>query len=162
MIRPSLWAAFGVALRVLLFLIPLVVLVAIPVSKGASFGAPDGPLILAFVDNIEFVIGVLIAFAPAVKIAFTRYTLDAEGIRVRSQVLQKQEQRVPWEKVTALRHRRSLLDRLVGLGRLDVVAYGERGTVLKLVGLRDDGALRDLVARRMRESASVEALFRGD
>jgi uncharacterized membrane protein YdbT with pleckstrin-like domain len=97
-----------------------------------------------------------------VQIAFTTYTFDDDGLIVRTQVLARSERRVPWEKVTALRHRRTWLDALLRIERLDVIAYGERGTTLHLVGLRDAAPLRAEVARRMRETATVEALLRSD
>jgi uncharacterized membrane protein YdbT with pleckstrin-like domain len=92
----------------------------------------------------------------------TRYELDAEGVRVRSSVIARSEERVAWEKVTLLVHRRGLVDRVLGIEALDVVAYGVRGTTLRLVGLRDARPLRDYAARHMRESASVAALFDND
>lgn len=162
-VRPSLWAILQRLVEVFLALLPLAVSLAVALlAQGGGDLARDGPLLILLLENLQFALVLLVAFAPAVQVAFTRYTFDAEGIRVRTQVLQKSDHRVPWEKVTALRHRRTLLDRLLGLGRLDVIAYGEKGTVLRLVGLRDDGALRDLVARRMRETASVAALVGND
>ncbi len=162
-VRPSLWAALEVLAKVFLALTPIAVPVVVSLALSGRLDLRrEGPLIVVLLDNLELLFAALLAFAPVVKVAFTRYTFDEEGIRVRVQVLGRTDQRVPWEKVTALRHRRGILDRLLGLGRLDVIAYGEKGTVLRLVGLRDDRRLRDLVARRMRESASVASLFRND
>ncbi|HET6399233.1 MAG TPA: PH domain-containing protein, partial [Candidatus Thermoplasmatota archaeon] len=96
------------------------------------------------------------------RLAFTRYHLDDEGVRVRTAFLGRSERRVPWGKVTLVRHRRTLLDRLFGLSRVEIVAYGDRGAVLHLTGLRDARPVRQRAAMQMRRSASVAGLFRND
>ena len=160
-VKPSLWAGIGMVGEVLAVLLPFIPILGIPLLVYADRGM-SGPWWIVLLDRIELAYGLLFAFAPVVKVAFTRYTFDDEGIRVRVQILSRTDQRVTWEKVTALRHRRTLLDRLFKMGRIDVIAYGERGATLKLVGLRDSDRLRGLVAQRMRESASVASLFRSD
>ncbi len=159
-IRPSLLAAVDtvgkVAGAIAAFLLPVVVPAIIQgkaVAAAALFGA--GQLLGLY----PALIAVLF---PAVNLAFTRYEVADDGIRVRSQFLQKTDRRVPWEKITAVRHRRTVWDVMAGLERLDVIAYGERGTTLHLVGLRDAAPVRDHIARKMRESSTVDALLRGD
>ncbi len=159
-IQPSLWAAIDVPAKIVtagfLFLAPFYV-------SAAVQGDPFRPLaILAGLSSLNLLYALLVPLAPAFQLAFTRYHVDGEGIRVHTQILSRTERRVTWEKVTALRQRRTLLDRLFGIERVDVIAYGQRGATLQLVGLRDAPWLRNLVARRMRENASVEALFRSD
>lgn len=165
-VRPSLWAALGRSVTVFGVLLALMVPALLAVFLGVQTDdptEPDGRGVFALVDfSLTLLIPVLAALTPAVQLVFTRYVLDDEGIRERVQLLSRTERRVPWEKVTALRHRVTLLDRLFGLGRVDVVAYGERGTTIRLVGLRHAPHLRGLVARRMLESASVERLFGND
>jgi uncharacterized membrane protein YdbT with pleckstrin-like domain len=159
-LRPSLLAALDTVVKVagvlFFFTAPLLV--------PALFNGGPISLTAAFVglQGTNLYIAVLFAFLPAVRLAFTRYELDEEGIRVTTQILARSEKRVPWEKVTALRHRRTVVDLLVGIERIDVVAYGERGATLHLVGLRGARTIRDQVAVQMRRSATAESLFRSD
>ncbi len=160
-VRPSLRAALE---RFLLALTGVSVFFA-PLILGSYFGDDREPQagIFAGLDIVFSVaIPVLVSLAPAIQLAFTRYVFDDEGIRERVQLLSKTEKRVKWEKVTALQHRRTLLDRILGIERLDVIAYGARGTTIRLVGLKEAGALRNIVGRQMRRQASVSRLFSND
>lgn len=165
-VRPSLWAALERSVTVFGVLLALMVPAMLAVFLGVDAGdptEPDGRGVFALLDvSLTLLIPVLAALTPAVQLVFTRYVLDDEGIRENVQLLSRTERRVGWDKVTALRHRVTLMDRLFGIGRVDVVAYGERGTTIRLVGLRHAPHLRGLVARRMREAATVERLFGND
>lgn len=162
-LRPSLLAAFDVAAKLAF----LVLAAALPLLIGLAF---SGDLRVFLAGIVAAVLGGttglvyagIAAFAPLVQLAFTRYIIEPDGIRVRTQILSKTERRVQWEKITMLHHRRSVVDRVFGLDRLDVIAYGARGTTLHLVGLRGAAGLRDLVARRMREHAAVGGRFGDD
>lgn len=159
-LRPSLLAAVETVGKILGviggFTLPIV-LPAIILGEAVAAGA-----FFAFSQLAGLYPALIAAAVPAVNLAFTRYQVDEDGVRVRTQFLQKKEQRVPWEKITAVRHRRTVWDVMTGLERIDVIAYGERGATLHLVGLRDAGSLRDLISQKMRSTATVEALFRGD
>ncbi len=160
-VRPSLRAAFErfiVALAgVSVFFVPIFIGLALGTEDRADEGIAGG---LNLIFGLVVPIGA--SMVPAIQLAFTRYIFDDEGIRERVQLLNKTEKRVKWEKVTALQHRRTVLDKLLGVERLDVIAYGARGTTLHLVGLRDAGPLRGMVARQMRAQASVKRLFSND
>lgn len=161
-IRPSLWAGVEILERLLLQFAPYAIPILISLVLADAQSDDDRPLFIALMDNFELGIGVLAIAAPILRVAFTRYTFDDEGIRIRSVLLSKSDQRVPWEKITAVRHRRTLLGSLVGIQRLEIVAYGKRGATLHLSGLRNAPELRNLVARHMRKSATIEALGRSD
>lgn len=165
-VRPSLWAALERSVTVFGVLLALMVPAMLAILLGVETDdptRPDGRGLLALLDlSLTLLIPLFAALTPAVQLVFTRYVLDDEGIRENVQLLSRTERRVPWDKVTALRHRVTLLDRLLGLGRVDVVAYGERGTTIRMVGLRHAPHLLGLVARRMREAATVERLFGND
>lgn len=165
-VRPSLWAALERSVTVFGVLLALMVPALVAIFFGGDADDPErmqGRGIFALLDfSLTLLIPLLAALTPAVQLIFTRYILDDEGIRERVQLLSRTERRVQWDKVTALRHRVTIMDRLLGMGRVDVVAYGERGTTIRLVGLRHAPQLRGFVARRMRESASVERLFGND
>lgn len=162
-IRPSLLAALDVVIKVVGVLLVFGLSIVLPLiaSGDTVVGAIGGILVASF--GGPFVIPAIIgAFFPAIQLAFTTYTVDDEGIHVRTQILQKNERRVQWEKVTAVMHRRTIIDRLLGIERLDVVAYGARGTTMHLVGLRDAPRLRDIASERMRHAANLGALWRSD
>ena len=165
-VRPSLWAGVEAVGRLLATLLPVLLPFLLSFVLGRFFGDGevdvDDPLVVVLFDRAELFVGLLLVVVPVVRVAFTRYVVDADGLRVTSTLLQRSDQRVPWEKVTAIRHRRSLLGALVGVETIEVVAYGKRGATLRLEGLRDAAALRALVARRMRETATVAALVRND
>lgn len=167
-VRPSLRAAaerFLVLFSVLLGIaLPLIITVLVrqyldpEVDPWPMYAGPLASLQL----GASILVPLLASLAPAVQIAFTRYVFDDEGIREKVQILSRSEKRVRWEKVTALLHRRTMLDRLLGIERLDIVAYGERGTTLHLVGLREARPLRALVAQQMRRQATVRHLMAND
>lgn len=161
-IRPSLWAALEAAGRLVGQLLPILVPLATSIFFGFDPGAGSRPFFLALYERVEFYAAFFLLVVPLARVALTRYVVDGDGLRVSSSLLQRSDQRVPWDKVTALRHKRSLIGALVGIETLEVVAYGRKGTTLRLVGLRDAAELRSLVARRMRETASVTALVRND
>lgn len=168
--RPALRAAVGPTFLALLALAA----VFIPVFVGALLGASssndieldNGPaflgVLLLIANNVEWLFALAPALAPVINVLTTRYVLANDGIRERKQFLNKEERKVAWDKVTALKHRRTVIDRILGIERLDVIAYGERGVTLHLVGLPDARPLRSHVAMRMRQSASVDALLRAD
>lgn len=162
--RPALRAAVGPSLLAVLgiaaLLTPAFFGIAQQEGLETGFGFLDVFYVLS--QNAQYLFALAPAMAPVVQVFTTRYVLSADGIRQRRQFLSKEEHKVAWEKVTALKHRRSIMDRLLGIERLDVIAYGERGATIHLIGLRDAAPLRNHVGLRMRESASVDALFRAD
>lgn len=171
LIRPSLWVAAGQVGKFLLGLAAALVPVFIGLvtveddPAGRSVEGLWGRLIELgrVADEISQVAFAAVGlFLPAVRLIFTRYSIGPDDVRVKHQLLGRSEQRVDWKKVTALRYRRTLFDRLVRTERLDIVAYGKRGTTLRLLGLRKDSGIRDFASRKMRETASVEALFEND
>lgn len=170
-VRPSLRAAVERFLTVFSALfalaVPFLIIFAIRSATGTDPDVDPRPVqffgAFAVLDVLmSFIIPAVLSLAPAVQIGFTRYVFDDEGIRERVQVLARTERRVRWDKVTALHHRRTLLDRALGIERLDVVAYGERGTTLHLVGLREAAHLRGIVARQMRREATIGHLVAND
>lgn len=164
-VRPSLRAALGrvgvAFLVVTAFFLPFQIGTGMQ-AFGDDEGEPAGFWVLAFEIASNLVIPFLVSLAPALQLAFTRYILDDEGIRERVQLLSRSDKRVRWDKVTALQHRRTFVDRILQIERVDVVAYGSRGTTLHLVGLRRAPYIRGLVARQMRAQASVSGMLRND
>lgn len=159
--RPSLLAALDVPFKALATLAALVLPVFI--ATALMTGEPVNTMRhLRLIDLFQIAPAFLLAFAPAVRLAFTRYHIDEEGVRVRAQVLARSESRVSWDKVTAIRHRITLVDRLLGLQRIDIIAYGERGATLHLVGIRNARILRDLAAKRMREHTTAGHMVSND
>lgn len=160
-LRPSLWAAASTFARVAGYL-GLALLAPVMVAIFAGRSSALAAIILAEFSLLAVLPAAAALLVPAIRLAFTKYHLDDDGVRVHSDLISRNDQRVPWEKVTVLQQRRSLVDRLAGIDNLHVVAYGARGTTLHLVGLRNVKPVRDFAAQRMRESASVESLLRND
>jgi len=162
-IRPSLWAGLDIVVKAVAGLAFLLVPAAIGVLlHGGRLELLAVLAALSFVEGIDLLYALVAAAFPLAQLAFTRYVIDDEGIRVATQLFTRSEKSVRWDKVTLLRQRRTLVDRLFGIERLDVVAYGERGATFHLVGLRDAASLRRLVALRMREHASVGGVLGED
>ncbi len=109
----------------------------------------------------QLVVPAVVATIPAIRLLFTRYIIEEDGMRERVQILNRTERRIGWDKVTLLRQRRTFFDWLLRIERLDVIAYGERGATIHLLGLRGS-ALRDHLAREMRRHASVQGLLQND
>ncbi len=159
--KPSLRAAFERGLVALGAISGFFATLIVGSLLGGS--GPRGPAIFAALDIMgSLVIPALVSFAPAVQLAFTRYTMDDEGLREEVSILSRTQRRVTWDKVTALRHHRTILDRVLGLERLEVIAYGERGATIRLIGLRDAAPLRNEVAQRMRSHADIGRLLAND
>jgi uncharacterized membrane protein YdbT with pleckstrin-like domain len=161
-LKPSLRAAASVFAKVVAFLaFVLTVPVIVALLGGTGMEALVAILIAetSLFAVLPAIIGILI---PAVRLFATTYDLDGEGVRVRSSIIARSDQRVPWEKVTLLMQHRSLVDRVLGIASVTIVAYGAHGATLRLVGLRDPAPVRDYAARKMRESASVASLFTND
>lgn len=138
--------------------------IAVPVLLGID-AAPDGAGAggrLFLLNNLEYLFLFTPALAPIIKVLTTTYIIEEDGIREQARFLSTTDRRITWEKVTALRQRRSVFDALLGIQRLDVIAYGERGATIHLVGLSNAPELRNRFARNMRDSASVDSLFRAD
>jgi uncharacterized membrane protein YdbT with pleckstrin-like domain len=159
--RPSLLAALDVPFKaigtVALLILPFIITAALIRGEPVT-SLRDLPTL----ELMQLAPAFLLAFAPAIRLAFTRYRIDEEGVQVHSQVLSRTESRVAWDKVTAIRHRITLVDRVLGLQRIDIIAYGERGTTLHLVGMRNVRLLRDLAAQRMREHTTAGHLVSND
>ena len=161
-LKPSLRAAASVFVKLVAFLAFVMALpVLVAVLSGSSLGFLTGILVAetSLLAVLPAVAGLVL---PAIRLMATQYDLDGEGVRVRSSVIARSDQRIPWEKVTLLRQQRSLVDRALGIQTVTIVAYGAQGATLDLVGLRDPAPVRDYAARKMRESASVDALFAND
>lgn len=161
-LKPSLRAAASVFVKIVAF---LAFVLLVPVIVAVLGGTDAGFLVAILIAETSLfaVLPALVGFLlPAIRLLATTYDLDAEGVRVRSSVIARSDQRVPWEKVTLLMHHRSLVDRVLGIATVTVVSYGAHGATLRLVGLRDPAPVRDYAARKMRESASVASLFTND
>ncbi len=154
--RPSMRAAVDQGVKVLGLFATLLVPVAIGLLAQ---GRPAAAIATLIAGQVTSLYPAMIAAAlPALRLYFTRYAIDDDGVRVTTNLLAKSDQRIPWEKVTAIRHRRTVLDAILGITRVDVIAYGRRGATLHLVGLQDGRGVRQEVARRMRSACSVDAL----
>lgn len=159
-LRPSLWAMLEAFGKWLSAVAGILLVISVP-ALVEGFRSEDA-WFLVIMENMQIGVSLLVPLVPAVRVAFTTYSFDERGVRVRSQVLATLDHRIPWDKVTAVRQRRTLVDRIVGTTRIEVIAYGVRGATLRLVGLHDGKAVRDLVARTMREHCTALAFQDSD
>lgn len=167
-IRPSLRAFFVQVLQgagsIMIGLLPFLMFALVGIDEDP--GPRDAPPFVRLFERLElfsqFAPLAIAPFVPALRLLFTRYVFDHEGIQVRTALLAKTDQRVPWRKVTAVVHRRGLLECWLGIARIDVSAYGRKGTTIHLLGLRDAAKVKDVLARRMMGNATVEAMFEND
>ena len=161
-LRPSLRAAASVFAKVVAFVgfvLAVPFLVALLSGSDVAF---LGAILLAEPSLFAVVPAIAGLVLPAVRLLATRYDLDGDGVRVRSSIIARSDQLVPWDKVTLLMQHRSIVDRVLGIASVTIVSYGVKGATLHLVGLRDPTPVRDYAARKMRESASVASLFAND
>jgi putative membrane protein len=80
------------------------------------------------------------------------YEVGDEQVIVRQGVLTRAVKHVPYRTVTNLTVKRTLIDRWLGLGRLDIQTAGTSGTQQpeqSLVGLADAGEVYDRVAAQL-------------
>lgn len=161
-LRPDLIAVVQTFGHTLAFLLVVAVFAA-PVATAMETNPRELVLGVLLAEVPFLLLGALGLAAPIVTLVTTRYVLSEDALIVRTQFLTRTEKRIEWAKVTEVTHRWTLFDRLLGIERLDVVAYGEAsGAAVHLIGLRKAGPYRDLIARRMREAASVANLFASD
>lgn len=156
-IKPNLLASVDTIVKVLgvfaFFALPAVlaaILSGSPLLVGALFLNAQAISLIPAIGG---------AFLPAIRLLFTTYTLSDEGIQTRMDLLGQQTVRVRWEKVTSVEHHCTIVDRILGLERITVSAYGERGTTLHLIGLRQAGWIRDLASEKMAKSPNFSSLL---
>jgi len=152
--RPHPLAALEPALRTLFAFGAL--------AAMSVLAADSTSLVSNWIGYTELIIGFVVAFLPAVRVLFTSYEVNESGLRARTAMLATTEQKVPWEKVTLLRHKRTLLDTIFGLEHLDVVAYRKHGATVRIVGLRRNSTMPAWMGEAMRKNSSIGALLRAD
>lgn len=161
-LRPSLLAAASVFAKIVVFLAFVFAVPFLVALLSGSDLAFLGAVLLAETSVFAVLPAIAGLVLPAIRLFATRYDLDGEGVRVRSSIIARSDQLVPWDKVTLLMQHRSIVDRVLGIASVTIVSYGVKGATLHLVGLRDPAPVRDYAARKMRESASVASLFAND
>jgi uncharacterized membrane protein YdbT with pleckstrin-like domain len=99
------------------------VLASIPV--GASAGTER--LVIAAVAVVLLLVGVL---RPVLRWKTTTYELTTGRLRVREGIVTRRGRDIPLARITDVSFTRSLLDRLLGAGRLIVESPGEHGQIV--------------------------------
>jgi uncharacterized membrane protein YdbT with pleckstrin-like domain len=115
-----LWPAiFGV----LVVVAAIVVLTAIPAGSEAG----TERLVTAAVAVVLLLIWVL---RPVLRWKTTTYELTSGRLRLREGILTRSGRDIPLARITDVSFTRSLLDRLLGAGRLVVESPGEHGQIV--------------------------------
>ena len=97
-----------------------------------------------------------------VEVLFTEYVWTDRRLYATTAFLSRKTNVLPFEKITNLQIRRSLFERMLGVAEVRVVAYGVRGTELRLRGLRDPAPLFSGLSADVKAHASLEALLARD
>lgn len=164
-IRPHLRLVVGEVLRSLVgALVAAFVLALLPTAFGLEGDAAAGAysvVALAVVGPLALLVAerVLRAF---LDVYFTEYVLTEHRVYSTTAFFQRRTQVVPFEKVTNLELHQGLFARLLGVWELRVVAYGLKGTEVRLRGIRDVLSLYRRVADDVRSHTSIEHLLSGD
>ncbi|MBN1564957.1 MAG: PH domain-containing protein [Anaerolineae bacterium] len=129
--------------------LPLIIF-NLPIVIGSGDGAVNGLSFLCFVDVV-----ILILIFSSARLYFNslRYEIYDDEIIVTAGVLTKSVKHVPFRTITNLTVTRSLLDRLLGIGSLQIQTAGASGTIApeeNLVGLENVDELYQRVAGELR------------
>lgn len=94
-----------------------------------------------------------------VEVLFAEYVVTDHRVYAATAFLKRTVQVVPFEKITNLVLRRTLFERLLGVAEVRVVAYGQRGTEIRMRGLRDAGGLFARLAVDLRAHGTADSLL---
>ncbi len=108
-----------------LLIIAAAVAVAAVIPAGAQAGTER--LVVLAVAVVLLLIGVL---RPVLRWKTTTYELTTGRLRVREGIVARRGRDIPLARVSDVSFTRSLLDRLVGAGRLVVESPGEHGQIV--------------------------------
>lgn len=97
-----------------------------------------------------------------INVAFTEYAFTNERIYTRTEFLSTDLRVVPYERVTLVLVRRSLMERLLGIAQVHVRAYGDVEQQLRLRGLRDPWPLFRVAREGLRRHNTADAIIRSD
>lgn len=85
------------------------------------------------------------------KYVTLRYSFDAEGVSARWGILFRREVYLTYRRIQDIHVKRNVFERWLGIGTVDLqTASGSSSAELALEGMRDYGAVRDFMYRRMR------------
>lgn len=92
---------------------------------------------------------------------FRSYRITSEAVEARSGIIFKQHRRAPLDRVQSVNLQRSLLARIVGLTKIEILTGGQGGKVeLSYLGHKDAKSVREQIlqlAAAKREGRSIEA-----
>lgn len=97
-----------------------------------------------------------------IHVAFTEYVLTTNRIYSRTEFLSTDLRVVPYERVTMLLVRRNLMERVLGIARVHVRAYGDVEQQIRLRGLRDPWPLFRVAREGLRTHNTADAIVRSD
>lgn len=97
-----------------------------------------------------------------IHVAFTEYTLTTDRIYVRTEFITADLKTVPYEKVSLVRIRRGLFQRLLGVTEVSVRAYGAEEGHVRLRGLVDPVAAFQTCRDQIRVHNTAASLVRSD
>ena len=107
----------------------LVVAAAVAVAVAIPAGPQAGHIRLAILA-VAVVLLLIVVLRPVLRWKTTTYELTTGRLRVREGILTRRGRDIPLTRISDVSFTRSLLDRLVGAGRLVVESPGEHGQIV--------------------------------
>ena len=107
----------------------LVVAAAVAVAVAIPAGPQAGHIRLAILA-VAVVLLLIVVLRPVLRWRTTTYELTTGRLRVREGILTRRGRDIPLTRISDVSFTRSLLDRLVGAGRLVVESPGEHGQIV--------------------------------
>jgi uncharacterized membrane protein YdbT with pleckstrin-like domain len=113
MIAPAFWTVVGIAAV-------LAGAILLPSAMWAN-------VVVVIIGAVALVLFLWLAFWPFVVWRSTHYVFTNERVLLREGVFKRQQRDIPLTRVNDVSSTQSLLDRLLGCGKLTVESAGERG-----------------------------------
>lgn len=131
----------------------------VPEFLSSGWGAPTLGFGAVAVELVYLVPRIGLAW---IHVAFTEYTLTTDRIYSRTEFVTADLKTVPYEKVSLVRMRRGLFQRLLGVTEVTVRGYGDDEGHVRLRGLRDPVAAFRTCREQIRVHNTAAGLIRSD
>jgi uncharacterized membrane protein YdbT with pleckstrin-like domain len=98
----------------------------------------------------------------ALEIYYTEYVITDRRTYSVTAIISRNLTSVPFEKVTNIGVRRNLFERIIHVDRVNLVAYGMKGTQIQMRGVEDTADVFRRLQHLTRAECSAENLLRAD
>lgn len=143
----SLLAGFSDQLLVLLQVDRLVILV----SEILKVSAAD---VFSLISTGVFLVGLLIAVMAALRallfIYSHHYFIGPWGIEANTELVAKDQRRIEYKHIRGVNLRQNIIERLLGIGTLDITTSGVEGSDVQFLGVSNPNRLLGILRERLR------------